>query len=427
MMPEPKDQVEPSASPDRDQTRYGESAGEVDPTRCPADAPAEEGRPTPDSVSAAAGDEDATRYPASPTRQEAPLSPLSTGWSEVVRLPHDLGDYVLLEKIAEGGMGVVYKARQKNPNRLVALKMIRSGQFANEDDVRRFCHEAEQAAALDHPNIVPVYEVGVVGGQHFFSMKLIEGGGLNQHLEPYRSDPKAAARLLIVVARAVHHAHQRQVLHRDLKPGNILLDAEGRPHVADFGLARKLARPGDEPGAAPQTLSGAVIGTPEYMAPEQTAGKKLTTAADVYALGSILYSCLTGRPPFRGSDWMETLRQVMEREPASPRSLNPAVPRDLETICLKCLEKEPAKRYGSAEALAEELERWLRGEPIMARPVGRLERGLKWARRNPAVAGLLAALLLVLLLGIGVSVKFATDARNERDEAIQARNELEQA
>src|SRR5262245_15331225 len=392
MMPEPKDQVEPSASPDRDQTRYGESAGEVDPTRCPADAPAEEGRPTPDSVSAAAGDEDATRYPASPTRQEAPLSPLSTGWSEVVRLPHDLGDYVLLEKIAEGGMGVVYKARQKNPNRLVALKMIRSGQFATEDDVRRFRQEAEQAAALDHPNIVPVYEVGVVGGQHFFTMKLIEGGGLNQHLERYRSDPRAAARLLIVVARAVHHAHQRQVLHRDLKPGNILLDAEGRPHVADFGLAKRLVSPGSESGAGPLTVSGAVIGTPEYMAPEQAAGRKLTTAADVYALGAILYSCLTGRPPFRGSDWMATLQQVREDLPVPLRSLNPVVPRDLETICLKCLEKESGKRYGSAEALAEELERWLRGEPIVARPVGRLERSLKWARRNPAVASLLVAL-----------------------------------
>src|SRR5262245_8662542 len=404
MMPEPKDQVEPSASPDRDQTRYGESAGEVDPTRCPADAPAEEGRPTPDSVSAAAGDEDATRYPASPTRQEAPLSPLSTGWSEVVRLPHDLGDYVLLEKIAEGGMGVVYKARQKNPNRLVALKMIRSGQFANEDDVRRFRQEAEQAAALDHPNIVPVYEVGVAGGQHFFSMKLIEGGGLNQHLQRYRSDPKAAARLLIVVAQAVHHAHQRQVLHRDLKPGNILLDAEGRPHVVDFGLATRLASPGGKPGLGPQTVSGAVIGTPEYMAPEQAAGRKLTTAADVYALGAILYSCLTARPPFRGANLMETLRQVMEREPASPRSLNPAVSRDLETICLKCLEKEPAKRYGSAEALAEELERWLAGEPIRARPAGWWERAAKWVRRRPAAAALLAVSGAALggLLGLGI-------------------------
>src|SRR5262245_16492776 len=417
MMPEPEDRVEPPAPPDRDGTRYGESAGEVDPTRCPADAPAEEGRPTPDSVSVAAGDEHATRYPASATRQEAPLAPLSTGQADVVRLPHDLGDYILLEKIAEGGMGVVYKARQQNPNRLVALKMIRSGQFANEDDVRRFRQEAEQAAALDHPNIVPVYEVGVAGGQHFFTMKLIEGGGLNHHLERYRSDPRAAARLLIVVARAVHHAHQRQVLHRDLKPGNILLDAEGRPHVVDFGLAKRLASPGTEPGAGSLTVSGAVIGTPEYMAPEQAAGRKLTTAADVYALGAILYSCLTGRPPFRGPSPMWTLRQVIEQEPARPRSLNPAVPRDLETICLKCLEKEPGKRYGSAEALAEELERWLRGEPIVARPVGRLERGWKWARRNPAVASLLAALVLALLAGTMISTYFAIDSSHQAEQA----------
>src|SRR5262249_18029681 len=217
--------------------------------------------------------EHGTRYTAPPTRDEAAPTPNYPGQTDVLGLSRDLGDYVLLEKIAEGGMGVVYKARQKNPNRLVALKMIRSGQFANEDDVRRFRQEAEQAAALDHPNIVPVYEVGVAAGQHFFSMKLIEGGGLNQHLQRYRSDPKAAARLLIVVARAVHHAHQRQVLHRDLKPGNIRLDAEGRPHVADFGLAKRLASPGTEPGAGSLTVSGAVIGTPEYMAPEQAAGR----------------------------------------------------------------------------------------------------------------------------------------------------------
>ena len=329
-----------------------------------------------------------------------------------------LGDYRLLSEIAKGGMGIVYKARQTSLNRLVALKMIRAGPLATEAEVQRFRTEAEAVAKLDHPNIVPIYEIGQHEGQHFFSMKLVEGGSLAQAVEeakinaqadksPFSSSsifhlPSSVAKLLATVARAVHYAHQRGVLHRDLKPSNILLDEQGEPHLTDFGLAKLIEQDHD------LTKSVAIMGTISYMPPEQASGrsKQITTSADIYSLGAILYETLTGRPPFVGNDPVQVSRQVISAEPAFPHSLNPQVEPDLETICLKCLEKSPSQRYASALELAEDLERWRRGEPITARPVRPWERAIKWLRRHPIAAALIAAIGASMLLAVGVAVQW---------------------
>jgi WD40 repeat protein/tRNA A-37 threonylcarbamoyl transferase component Bud32 len=313
-----------------------------------------------------------------------------------------VGDYELLEQIGQGGMGVIYKARQLSLSRLVAVKMIRPDRLATAADVLRFRSEAEAAADLDHPNIAPIYEVGEHEREHYFSMKLLGGGSLAEHLPRLRSDLRAAVGLMATVARAVHHAHQRGLLHRDLKPANILLDEQGRPYVTDFGLAKRL---GPKPSEMSLTQQGMIVGTPSYMAPEQAdAAGGVSTAADVYSLGAILYELLTGRPPFRADTPLETLVQLREREPASPRRLNRRVNRDLETVCLKCLNKQPQQRYPSAVALADDLERWLTGESIQARPAGRCERAFKWARRRPALAVLIGLLGFVFFAGFaGVS------------------------
>jgi WD40 repeat protein len=313
------------------------------------------------------------------------------------------GDYELLAEIARGGMGVVYRARQKSLDRPVAVKMILAGQLATSTEVERFHTEATAAGYLDHPQIVPIYEVAQQEGQHYYSMKLIDGENLAQAIAADRwprhtvAGRRQIAQLLSQAARAVHYAHQRGILHRDLKPGNILLDRAGTPHLTDFGLAKRVG------ADSSLTHTGAVLGTPSYMPPEQAAGKKqLTTAADVYSLGAILYEMLSGQPPFRGATPLDVMLQVSEREPMAPRHSNPTIEADLQTICLKCLEKDPARRYASAEALADDLDRWLTGQPIEARPSTPWERAVKFAKRRPALTGLvLVSMLSIAAMLVG--------------------------
>jgi serine/threonine protein kinase/tetratricopeptide (TPR) repeat protein len=438
-------------------------------------------------------------------RLAAPLRPAAPDDSRRTRVRY-FGDYELIDELARGGMGIVYRARQLSLNRPVALKMMLAGPLAGDDELKRFRAEAEAVANLDHPNIVPIYEVGEHDGQSYFAMKLIEGASLAERItitgpeDPGRATgPKAApprfwgqpgppasgplppggggfssgplppgggrpgrqggtagenaqgvaseppslpgpppqrgeglfgpltdhdaARLMATVARAVHHAHQRGVLHRDLKPSNILLDASGAPHVTDFGLAKRVE------GDPELTRSGAIVGTPSYMAPEQADGKRgaVTTATDVYGLGAVLYAILAGKPPFRGDSVIETLEQVRRAPPEPPSGVRRRVDRDLQTICLKCLEKEPARRYRSAEALADDLERWLRGEPIAARPAGRLEHAWRWCRRNPALAAgastitvLLVAFLAVLITSNRTLARQQAEITRQRDRARKA-------
>jgi formylglycine-generating enzyme required for sulfatase activity len=382
-----------------------------------------------------------------PSADDARTPALPPGPDEptVVQVP----GYALLGELGRGGMGVVYKARQVKLNRVVALKMILAGAHAGVVELARFRTEAEAIARLQHPNIVAVYEVGECQGRPFLALEFCGGGSLDRKLAGNPLPPEQAAKLVEALARAMHAAHEANVIHRDLKPANILLagdasfsrGSENRegdsrlseprlneelvPKVTDFGLAKKL----DEAG---QTHTGDVMGTPSYIAPEQAQGKKdVGPTVDVYALGAILYECLTGRPPFKAATVYDTLVQVMAEEAVPPRRLNSNVPTDLETICLKCLSKVPARRYRSAEELAEDLARWQREEPIQARPVGALERGWRWCRRNPWLAGLAAAVVLSLAAGAFVSACFAalahSNAREATEKALLAEENAEKA
>jgi hypothetical protein len=323
-----------------------------------------------------------------------------------------IAGYEILEELGRGATGVVYKARETALGRVVALKMILAWQHAGPHERTRFRVEAEAIARLQHPNIVQLFAVGEHDSLPFISLEFVDGGTLARKLAGEPLPPNEAAGLMEKLARAIHYAHLRGVVHRDLKPANVLLTKDGEPKITDFGLAKQLD------ASSGLSQSGVVMGTPSYMAPEQAAGKVRDTgpAADVYALGTVLYQLLTGRPPFQGVTTFEVLAQVTSVEPVPPARLNPKVPRDLGTVCLKCLHKDPARRYASAVDLADDLRRWREGRPITARPVSLWQRGLKWCRRNPTVAALL--LIAVLLLGstVGVTIWALKNAAEVRQK-----------
>jgi TolB-like protein/Tfp pilus assembly protein PilF/tRNA A-37 threonylcarbamoyl transferase component Bud32 len=314
-------------------------------------------------------------------------------------MPMEFGDYELLEQIGRGGQGVVFRARQKSLNRIVALKVIALGRWATEAHIKRFRREAEAAARLEHPCIVPIHEVGERDGSCYFSMKFVEGGQLDEVVRRTPMAIRQAGELIAKVARTVHYAHEHGILHRDIKPGNVLLDASGEPHLTDFGLARLV----ESESTVTRTLE--VLGTPSYMAPEQAVGNNaaVSSVTDVYGIGAVLYELLTGHPPFAGGTTYQTIKLLLDTEPRPPRLWNRKIDHDLSTICLKCLEKDTKRRYSSALALAEELERWLKHEPIRARRAGVFTRGRKWVRRNPSIA-VMAAMLLALAVPLGLIV-----------------------
>jgi len=317
------------------------------------------------------------------------------GFADFGTIPSEFGDYELLEEIGRGGQGVVYRAQQKSLNRTVALKVIGLGTWATEKHLKRFRREAEAAARLQHPSIVPIHEVAERGGQCYFSMDFIEGGQLDEMVRREPISIRKAAELVAKVARTVHYAHEHRILHRDIKPGNILIDGKGEPHLTDFGLARLV----EAESTVTRTLE--VLGTPSYMAPEQAIGNstQLSAATDVYGLGAVLYQLLTGHPPFAGGTTYETIKLLLDTEPRQPRLWNPKIDRELSTICLKCLEKDPKSRYSSALTLAEDLEHWLKHEPIQAKRSGFITHARKWVRRNPSTA-----VFVTLLVALGMSL-----------------------
>ena len=323
--------------------------------------------------------------------------------------------YEIEEELGRGGMGVDYQARQTTLDRRVALKMILNADHANLDDRMRFDREAKAIARLDHPNIVRIFEIGEVDEKPYFSLELITGGTLSDRLDQGPLEIEEAARLVESLARAIHVAHQADVIHRDLKPGNILMTEQGEPKITDFGLAKHLNEDG-------QTMTNMIMGTPSYMAPEQAAGKtrEIGPGVDVYALGAILYECLVGLPPFWAPTATDIMLQVVSRPAPSPTKARKEIPKDLETICLKCMEKEPQQRYQSAKVLAEELSRFLNNEPIQARPIRTIEKIWRWAKRNPKLSGLLALFIVTHLIGLTVTIVVLIHAMSESERADQA-------
>lgn len=348
------------------------------------------------------------------SKTRAPHDMPTLGYNEVsaeVLGAEQVGDYLLLNKIAQGGMGVVYKARQISLNRIVAVKMIRDAEFASREEIQRFQVEAEAAAQLQHPGIVPIYQIGNAEGQRYFSMAYVEGQSLAQMIRDAPMHPRKAAIYVSSVAKAVHYAHEQGIIHRDIKPANVLVDRNDQPMVTDFGLAKQIA------GNDELTMSGQILGTASYMPPEQAGGKtdQITAKSDVYSLGAMLYALLTQRPPFTGQNPMDVLLDVLSKEPETPSSLNVALSRDLETICMKCLEKEPTKRYATAEDLAADLDRFLAGEPIVARRISKIERGIRWCKRKPFYA---ATIVLTILLAVGSPIVYYL--REVAPEGLQA-------
>lgn len=396
-----------------------------------------------------------TDYRDEPTIAKSPTSGADLSSSDGQRIVDQFGDYELLGEIARGGMGVVYKARQKSLNRIVALKMILSGSIAGDEEVKRFYSEAGSAAQLEHPNIVPVFEIGEINGQHFFTMGLVDGGSLDSLLKDSPLPSRAAVELMVRIADAIHYAHELGIIHRDLKPANILLASAVRststgsthnslteqrtaktstgienassvniewiPKVSDFGLAKQMNSASDLTG------TGQILGTPSYMPPEQANGQSdlIGPPADVYALGAILYRMLAGRPPFQAATPLETIMQLTTQEPIPIRQLIPTLPADLETICMRCLQKDPSRRYPSAKEFELDLRRWLAGDPIQARPISRYERTIRWVRKHPTLSASVGVGIAAILAIVAILYRSNASLAHERDVAFEAQRDAE--